>query len=56
MNKVEEMHSIQNGINLLELIKILRLRLNVKESSNIYSNNKDFAKQRYNTPYACNVI
>ena len=21
-----------------------------------YSNIKDFAKQRYNTPYACNVI
>ena len=21
-----------------------------------YSNTKDFAKQRYNTPYACNVI
>ena len=22
----------------------------------LHSNNKDFAKQRYNTPYACNVI
>ena len=24
--------------------------------ANIYNNTKDFAKQRYNTPYACNVI
>ena len=23
---------------------------------NYYTNSKDFAKQRYNTPYACNVI
>ena len=37
------------------LILIIHRIFNCLEYS-FYSYNKDFAKQRYNTPYACNVI
>ena len=52
MNKVEG-HSIRYGINLLELLKILRLRLNVKKCHQIYSNK---VARRVMHSYKCTMI
>ena len=43
------MHDIYISLNLC-------FNINIKFKFKLYSNYKDFAKQRYNTPYACNVI
>ena len=34
----------------------LKIESNEPVHSILNTNSKDFAKQRYNTPYACNVI
>ena len=46
---------------LLKVVKSYRylghwISEDLSDDIDIYSNIKDFAKQRYNTPYACNVI
>ena len=38
-------------INLFKFINLIKYAQCI-----IHGNIKDFAKQRYNTPYACNVI
>ena len=51
---------IDNNLNFKNYIKTLNIKLSkilysINKLSK-YINTKDFAKQRYNTPYACNVI
>ena len=47
---------VSNSNNLVEMVKQMKdTKINIYYIYT-YSIFKDFAKQRYNTPYACNVI